>query len=220
MEFKKLQFKISDAQRIYENYLKQIKSATKKLPREDQQDILMELNSHIYESMAKKNPETGEVTNLLTVLDRIGVPDEVLKPLVAERKLNQAIRTFNPVHVIQALMLNLSYGITYIIFFISYLFIAAFSFLAVAKLFYPSSVGFYYKKGEIFRYGVFASNDNLQAFEVLGNWFIPVTVLFAFVFYFIITIFLKLNGSLKSVKNDRLGKHLSPDTTVEGHPIW
>ena len=50
MKFKKIQFKNADAQKIYENYLKQIYSATKKLSNEDQNDILMELNSHIFEN--------------------------------------------------------------------------------------------------------------------------------------------------------------------------
>ena len=55
MEFKKIQFRSTDAQKIYENYLKQIQSATKKLSKEDQTDILMELNSHIFESISKSS---------------------------------------------------------------------------------------------------------------------------------------------------------------------
>lgn len=97
MKFKKIQFKNADAQKIYENYLKQIYSATKKLSNEDQNDILMELNSHIFESISKTENPASEISNLLNVLDKIGVPNDVLKPLVAEKKLNQAIRTFNPI---------------------------------------------------------------------------------------------------------------------------
>ena len=94
MKFKKIQFKNADAQKIYENYLKQIYSATKKLSNEDQNDILMELNSHIYESKTKNNDESQEINNLLNTLERMGIPSEVLKPLIAEKKLNQATKTF------------------------------------------------------------------------------------------------------------------------------
>ena len=86
MNFKKIQFDSNDAQKIYENYLKQIKSATKKLSSEDQNDILMELNSHIYESSIKKEHSSNEVTNLIAVLDKIGTPSEILLPLVELQK--------------------------------------------------------------------------------------------------------------------------------------
>ena len=118
MEFKKIQLKNTDAQKIYENYLKQIQTATNKLNKEDQRDVLMELNSHIFESMSKTNDQSNETKNLIDTIDKIGIPNEVLKPLIAEKKLNQATKTFNPIHIFQALILNFSYGIIYFIFFI------------------------------------------------------------------------------------------------------
>ena len=148
-EFKKIQFKNADSQKIYENYLKQIQSAIKKLNQEDQNDILMEMNSHIYESMSKNEDENDELKNLINTLDKIGIPNDVLKPLVAEKKLNQATKTFNPIYIFEALILNFSYGIIYFIFFILYLFLFSFVVLIFGKLFYPNNVGFFYKKGEI-----------------------------------------------------------------------
>lgn len=201
MEFKKIQFRSADAQKIYENYLKQIQSATKKLSNEDQNDILMELNSHIFESISKINNEENEVKILLDTLDKIGIPSEILKPLIAERKLNQATKTFNPIHIFQALILNFSYGIIYFIFFILYLFLFSFVVLIFAKMFYPNNVGFYYKKGEIFQYGGFLQDKNIQQYEILGIWFIPVTILLGVLFYFLISLLLKLKKSLRKNKN-------------------
>ena len=201
MEFKKIQFRSTDAQKIYENYLKQIQSATKKLSKEDQTDILMELNSHIFESISKINSEENEVKTLLELLDKIGIPSEILKPLIAERKLNQATKTFNPIHIFQALILNFSYGIIYFIFFILYLFLFSFVVLIFAKMFYPDNVGFYYKRGEIFRYGGFLQDKNIQQYEILGIWFIPVTILLGVLFYFLISLLLKLKKSLRKNKN-------------------
>ena len=201
MEFKKIQFRSTDAQKIYENYLKQIQSATKKLSKEDQTDILMELNSHIFESISKINSEENEVKTLLELLDKIGIPSEILKPLIAERKLNQATKTFNPIHIFQALILNFSYGIIYFIFFILYLFLFSFVVLIFAKMFYPDNVGFYYKRGEIFQYGGFLQDKNIQQYEILGIWFIPVTILLGVLFYFLISLLLKLKKSLRNNKN-------------------
>ena len=201
MEFKKIQFRSTDAQKIYENYLKQIQSATKKLSKEDQTDILMELNSHIFESISKINSEENEVKTLLELFDKIGIPSEILKPLIAERKLNQATKTFNPIHIFQALILNFSYGIIYFIFFILYLFLFSFVVLIFAKMFYPDNVGFYYKRGEIFQYGGFLQDKNIQQYEILGIWFIPVTILLGVLFYFLISLLLKLKKSLRKNKN-------------------
>ncbi|GAA4026567.1 hypothetical protein GCM10022386_07430 [Flavobacterium cheonhonense] len=201
MEFKKIQFKNADAQKIYENYLRQIQSAIKKLNQEDKNDILMEMNSHIYESMSKNNNENNELKNIINAIDKIGIPNDVLKPLVAEKKLNQATKTFNPIHIFQALILNFSYGIIYFIFFISYLFLFSFIALIFGKLLLPNNVGFYYKKGEIFQYGGFIENGNLENYEILGNWFIPVTILLAILFYFLITLLLKLKKSMRKKKN-------------------
>ena len=201
MEFKKIQFRSTDAQKIYENYLKQIQSATKKLSKEDQTDILMELNSHIFESISKINSEENEVKTLLELLDKIGIPSEILKPLIAERKLNQATKTFNPIHIFQALILNFSYGIIYFIFFILYLFLFSFVVLIFAKMFYSDNVGFYYKRGEIFQYGGFLQDKNIQQYEILGIWFIPVTILLGVLFYFLISLLLKLKKSLRKNKN-------------------
>lgn len=197
MEFKKIQFKNQDAQRIYENYLKQIRSATKKLNKDDQNDVIMEINSHIYESMSTINDDINETKNLKKTLDKIGIPSEVLKPLVAEKKLSQATKTFNPVHIFQALVLNFSYGIIYFIFFILYLFLFSFIVMVPVKLLYPNNVGFYYKEGEIFQYGGFVTNEYLKNYEVLGDWFIPVTIILGIIFYFLITFLLKIKQSMK-----------------------
>lgn len=200
MEFKKIQFNDTAAKKIYEEYLRQIQSATKTLSKADQNDILMELNSHIYESLNQSDDHRDEVKNLTNTLSKIGIPSEVLKPLIAEKKLNQATKTFNPVHIFQALILNFSYGIIYFIFFVLYLFLFSFVALIFGKIFFPDHVGFYYKRGEIIQYGGFLTNKNIQQYEILGNWFIPTTIVLGMTFYFLITLLLKLKKSLSKRK--------------------
>lgn len=197
MELKRITFKRAEAQAIYDNYLKQIQAATNKLAHQDQQDILMEWNSHIYESLSQLKNE-DEVAGVSDVINRLGVPSEVLKPLVAEKKLHQATRTFNPVHIFQAITLNLSYGILYFVFFVLYLFLLAFVGVIVAKLIYPQQVGLFYKQGEFFQYGFVYHAEQFKQYELLGNWFIPVTIVLGIVFYTLITLLLKLKAKFKN----------------------
>ncbi len=190
---KPLQFEQKASQRIYEDYMKRIKKATNILSKEDQQDLMMEFNSHIFEGL--QSYTTGsEIDNLLDVLQKLGTPEEVLKPLVAEKKLEQATRTFNPVHIFKALALNIFNGITYVIFALLYLFLFSFVFLIFAELWNPSEVGLFMKDGQLLALGkVDGTTAELQgATEVLGHWFIPIMLLLIVVFYVLITLLLRL----------------------------
>lgn len=192
MKIEKIKFKEQAAQGVYKSYLKRIKKAVKILPKSEQQEVLMEMNSHIFEAM-QQNSKQNEKDCLLDVIDKLGAPEEVLKPLIADKKLEQATKTFNPLHVFKALMLNITNGISYVIFFILYLCLSVFVFAIGAKLLYPSEVGMFYKPNEIFVLGVRAAeNSTHKNYEVLGFWFIPAMLLGIIVFYFIITLLLKL----------------------------
>jgi len=191
---KQIEFKQNASQKIYRDYLKRIEKTIKILSKDDREEILMEFNSHIYEGV-KNADKAKEVDTLLSVLDKLGIPEEVLKPLLADKKIEQATRTFNPIHIFQALILNISNGITYVIFSIMYLFLFSGILLIIAKIFIPE-VGFYYKENEFFILGLV---DNNEAPEILVNWFIPVMLITTIILYFLITLLLK-------IKNKRLKK--------------
>ena len=48
MKFKEIIFKDKNSKRIYLDYISRIQQATKPLNKENQQEILLEINSHIY----------------------------------------------------------------------------------------------------------------------------------------------------------------------------
>ena len=146
---KEIAFKQSASKKIYGDYIKRIKRMASGLAKEDSTDILMEFNSHIYEGMGRTAAES-EVDNLMSIIEKLGAPEEVLKPLVAEKKLHQATRTFNPLHVFKAIVLNISNGISYVIFAILYLLLAGFGFLVYAKLANPETVGNVLQRGFVF----------------------------------------------------------------------
>ncbi|WDF69615.1 hypothetical protein PQ465_04360 [Sphingobacterium oryzagri] len=196
MTFKKIQFSDSNAQKIYENYLKQIESATKVLSKEDRNDILAEISSHIYESLIARSNETSELVSLIDTLERLGVPNEVLKPLIAEKKLLQATKTFNPIHVFKALILNLSNGLIYTVFFFLYIFLFSFLALIFGKLLFPKNTGLFYQDGKLVNYGILENGPEMQQYEILGYWLIPFNFVLMIIFYLIITFLLKLKRTI------------------------
>ncbi|HCV79832.1 MAG: hypothetical protein CMP12_01645 [Zunongwangia sp.] len=194
---KPIKFEHKTAQKIYDDYMSKVKRAISSLNRADREEILMELNSHIYEGMSI-NPQKQEVEKLVDILDNLGTPEEILKPLVAQKKLEEATATFNPFHIVKALFLNMTNGIVYIFFALLYLVLFGFVFLIVEKIRNPQEVGLYFKNGNFHLLGTRkqSSLDALGLTEVLGGWFIPVMVLSIIVFYILITLLLRLKKKL------------------------
>lgn len=190
MEFREIQFSDSDTQRVYKNYISSIKNVIKPLAQTDRNDVLMEFNSHIYESLQSKNNKS-ELDTLLNAIEQLGAPEEVLRPLIADKLLDKAIKTFNPIDIFRALALNITNGISYIIFALLYLCLGAFIFLIFAKIIKGDKVGVFLKDGDFQVIGMVQDPMNYQ--EVLGNWFIPVMLLSAVFTYFVITLLLKIN---------------------------
>lgn len=192
MNFKKIEFKDANAQRVYDNYIDSIRNTVKAIGEKDRQEVLMEFNSHIYEFLQSHTSEP-ELDSLLDVIKKLGMPEEVLKPLIADKLLEKATRTFNPLHVFKALLFNLTNGFSYIVFSILYLILGSFVFLIIAKIFYPH-VGLYFKEGEFRALGVIKDDTAYQ--EILGHWFIPIILLAIVVVYLLLTFLLKLRKSL------------------------
>jgi len=199
MRIEDIKFEQKASQRIYSDYMKRIKKATASLSKISQDDIYMEFNSHIFEAIQHKS-QANEIDSLLDIIEKLGAPEEVLKPLVADKKLEQATRTFNPVHVFKALILNFTNGISYVFFFVLYLFLFGFVFLIFAKIINPSLVGLHMKDDSfsVFVLGIMSQEDKIKnhTHEVLGYWFIPAMLLAIVVFYFLITLLLKFKKSI------------------------
>ncbi len=197
MKVKNIEFKETASKRVYDSYMKRIKKTVKQLPPTDQKEILLEFNSHIYEGLQRKT-DSLEIDHLLDILDKLGIPEEVLKPLVADKKLEQATKTFNPLHIIRALALNITNGISYLIFFVLYLLLFGFVYLIYAKIVNPEEVGLFLNNNSFMVLGKMNKENlnNAAITEVLGNWFIPSMVLSIIVSYFIITFLLKLKRKI------------------------
>ena len=186
-----LSFKSESAQKIYLNYLKRVRKMTAILSEDDSKELLMEINSHIFEGI-QRNQGNDEVETLLNLLDNLGEPEDFLKPMVAERKLQEATRTYNPRHIFQALKLNLQSGAKYSVFAILYLFLFAFIFLPFAKIIFPKHTGLFYRNDEFLGFGFI--KDIIGADELLGFWFIPICIITGLLLYVLITLLLRLTN--------------------------
>ena len=186
---KTIEFKSSAAQKIYIDYIYRAKKTISILSESDKIEMLMEINSHIYEATSA-NQSSEEIDNLLSVIEDLGSPEEFLVPIVAEKKKLQAQNSFNPKHVWQALRLNISNGFFYSLLALAYLFLSVFVFLSITKLIAPEKTGLFYINGQFKSFGFVSNTENMT--EVLGYWFLPLAILVAFVLYILITLLFRL----------------------------
>ena len=68
---------------IVDNYLERLKKGLKGIPAKDQEELVREINSHIYESF-RADPTPDEVARILRVLDKLGEPAAVLAARMPE----------------------------------------------------------------------------------------------------------------------------------------
>ena len=105
MKIENIKFSQEASKRIYNDYMARIKKATNSLSLQNQNDIYMEFNSHIFEAIHHQK-QGNEIDSLLDILEKLGTPEEVLKPLVADKKLEEATKSFNPLHIFKALIIS------------------------------------------------------------------------------------------------------------------
>lgn len=191
---KLIDFKSTNAQRIYVDYIKRSERALNILSNADQEDCLMELNSYIYEYTQAHQTE-DETTTLLNILERLGPPETTLKEVVAAKKIDQAVKTFNLKHLVEALFLNLRNGLVYVILFVLTLMLICFPILIIMEMLYPADIGLF-TGNNTFLFGTMEPKPGVN--EVLGNTFIPVVTLLGVAFYFLIVFLLKLVKKTKS----------------------
>ena len=68
---------------IVDNYLERLKKGLKGISAKDQDELVREINSHIYESF-RDDPTPDEVARILKVLDKLGEPAAVLSARMPE----------------------------------------------------------------------------------------------------------------------------------------
>lgn len=184
-----LQFKERHSKHIYSDYIRRINQCARVLSENDRTELVMEFNSHIYEALNAKDELVSESDALLDIIEKLGAPEEILKPLIADKKLRQATTTFNPKHIFQALVLNFKNGTIYSLFGLLYLLLTCFLLLIVVKLIFPDQTGMFLLDGSFHSFGFISDSTNLK--EVLGFWFFPLVLGISAALYALVTLLMR-----------------------------
>jgi len=142
--------------------------------------------------MTNDNAEK-EVDRFLNALEKLGEPDEFLKPIVADKLLLNASQTLSPKSLILGLIFNFYAGIRRaiitLILGIGYLLLIAFALMTILKPFFPENVGLFRKPDGSKIFGI--DTDMPGAQDLLGYWLIPIGLIVTIALYIFVTKFIK-----------------------------
>lgn len=97
------------AQKVWNNFDRELLHKLKPLPKGEQEDVRLEILSHLYESTAQGQGDTEEF-RLIDAIERLGAPEEYLEPLISDILLNQKIANGYPLAVLQSLIASAKQG--------------------------------------------------------------------------------------------------------------
>lgn len=186
--------------KIWDQYFRRVNRFSKTLDRDLQKELQLEIQDHLYESFKQETGES-EAVRLLNAIDKIGDPEEYIKPMVADRLLSSASRTLNPKTILKGLYYYLFGSIkrffVSLFFSIGYLIVITFGIIAILKPFFPNNVGIFLDKdGFPTNIGIIGDSSPLQT-DVLGYWIIPIGIVVSLLLYLGLTKKLKILKRLR-----------------------
>ena len=196
MEFRRIEFKDRATQRVYDNYIKQIQKQIKSLPKADQEDILMEMNSYIFEGI-RADKSGDELNTLLNIIDNFGDLEIILSPILRDKKVRKTTSSFNPGLMVKNFVLTVRKGAFIVLVSLGYIILGAFGLSSLTKLIFQEEVGMFYKPEEYFVLAGFYGNAvNEAEYELLGNWYLPIMLLGMALSYYLIKQLIRFEQSL------------------------
>lgn len=93
-------------EKIIQNYLNRLKRHLKGLPENEQEELLKEVHSHIYESYIN-DPSDNEVERIFDVLDRLGEPAEVASSRMSNAIVTMGKKKKLPFLILSGLLIGL-----------------------------------------------------------------------------------------------------------------
>jgi uncharacterized membrane protein len=91
--------------KIIQNYLNRLKRHLKGLPENDQEELLKEIHSHIYESYIN-DPAESEIERIFNVLDRLGEPAEVISSRMSNAIVTMGKKKKLPFLILSGLLIG------------------------------------------------------------------------------------------------------------------
>ncbi len=163
-----------------ESYLAQLDSALRGLSTEEKQDILLEIRSHIADSVAAARDREAAVERVIRLL---GDPQELAQRYKAERMLTRASRSFSPLLLLRTTWgwakLGMKGMVALFVALFGYGVALALTITLILKPIMPSRVGVWWGHGDL-NVGMVDHPERMH--ELLGQWYVPVIVVLAFGF--------------------------------------
>lgn len=91
---------------IVDNYLERLKKGLRGIPAKDQEELVKEINSHIYESY-RNDPTPDEVSRILKVLDKLGEPAAVISARMPEAMVTLGKKKKLPFLILSGILIAL-----------------------------------------------------------------------------------------------------------------
>jgi len=178
-----------EAQAIWDRFFARIGAICRPLPDEHRREFSLELEDHLYESFNRQEG-ASEVERLAIAIEKMGDPEEFVKPMVADYQLATAGRTLNPRSVYLGLLFNMSRGVKAVVvsflYGLGYMLSLGFLFVAIGKPFSPERIGFFAHDGGGFSLGIL-DQPPAGATELLGYGVIPLCIVLSVTLYLTLT---------------------------------
>ena len=91
---------------IVDNYLARLRKGLKGFPTQDQEELVKEIHSHIYESF-QNDPATNEVERILNVLDKLGEPGVVISTRMPSAMVKLGKKKKLPFYILAGFLITL-----------------------------------------------------------------------------------------------------------------
>lgn len=152
-------------------------------------ELRNDLERHVLESIGAQTATGDPAQQLKVALERLGRPIDYLHPILGERYISCATRTYSPVAVGKGLFHTILAGggrlLAATLFGLGYLFIAVFVAIALSKPFWPDNVGLFRAPDGTIAAGIVAGTAGYQ--DVLGWWSVPIALSLAMLVYLLLT---------------------------------
>lgn len=148
------------AQKVWNNFDRELIHKLKVLPEEERSDIRLEILSHLFESMAhapseninSENSESEDV-RLINAISNLGSPDEYLEPLIADILLYQKASKGHPSAILQGLKSSANKGLMHalatLVLGMGYFWVIMVFIMSVMHIVNPDVGIWYYATGEV-----------------------------------------------------------------------
>ncbi len=173
------------AQRIWDHYFRRVRRFSKSINLKLQEELKLEIQDHLYESFSRETGES-EADRLLNAIDKIGDPEEYIKPMAAEKLLINAAQSFNPKTIFKGLYYYIWGGVKRfciaVLFGIGYAISLILGFFALLKPFLPETSGLLINSRGGLAFGIIEDIKDIRA-DILGYWIIPIGIILSVTIY-------------------------------------